>query len=309
MTVLITGGAGYIGTVLTTQLLEKGYRVTVVDNLMHRDARPLVSFLRHPQYTFVYGDIRDEAVMKKALRTADAVVHLAGIVGYPACARRPRLSRDVNVKATELLNRLRSPAQLMVNAGTGSVYGKVDENIKMCHEEMAPNPVSVYGAHKAAAEKVLMDKGGAVSLRLATAFGLSPRLRVDLLVNDFCYQAVHAGRLTIYEANFRRTFIHVHDIARAFIHAIENCERMKNAIFNCGDRKMNVQKIRVAELIREQHEFELAASANGTDVDCRNYNMSFKKINDTGFHTTVSLRQGIREMLGLFPHYKLRGAS
>ena len=304
MTVLITGGAGYIGTVLTTQLLEKGYKVAVIDNLLHRDAQPLISFFRNPKYDFYRGDIRDEPLMKEILRKTDVIFHLAGLVGYPACALQPALSHEINVKATELLNRLRSSNQIIINAGTGSVYGKVDEKIKLCDEEMKINPVSVYSSHKAMAEKILMDKKNAVSLRLATAFGLSPRLRTDLLVNNFCYQAINVGRLTIYESNFRRTFIHVHDIARAFIHTLNNFERMKDTIFNCGDQKMNVQKGKVAQLIREQYDFEIVSSSEGSDMDCRNYNMSFKKINDMGFYTTVSLQEGISEMLALFSHYK-----
>jgi nucleoside-diphosphate-sugar epimerase len=304
MTVLITGGAGYIGTTLTAQLLEKGCTVIVVDSLKHGDVQALVPFFRNKNFRLVKGDIRDEAVMKTALKKADIICHLAGIVGYPACAKQPKLSQEVNIKATALLQRLRSGRQALINAGTGSVYGKVEQGVNFCTEQTILNPLSVYGMHKAAAEKIIMEGMNAVSLRLATAFGLSPHLRIDLLVNDFCYKAVHTGKLMIYEAHFKRTFIHVHDIARAFLHVIDNFDRMKNGIYNCGDKKMNVQKIEVADIIKKQCTLDVQSAANGSDKDFRNYNMSFKKINDTGFHTTVSLKQGIKEMLDLFAHYK-----
>jgi nucleoside-diphosphate-sugar epimerase len=304
MKVLITGGAGYIGTVLTPMLLERGHSVRCYDRLMY-NADPVLPFFRDPRYELVQGDVRDGEKLKRSLWDVDAIIHLAAIVGYPACRRDTELAQQVNVLGTRTLNLAHSPNQPLVFASTGSNYGAVEG---VCTEETPLNPLTVYGRTKTEAEKILLDTGNVVAYRFATAFGLSPRLRLDLLVNDYCYQAVQNRSLILYEAHFQRTFIHVHDIARAFVHALNNYDTMRDQVYNCGDNRMNASKLEIAKLIQQQTNFYLHLAEIGKDKDQRNYKVCYDKIQATGYRTTVTLEAGTSEMIRAFQFLQVRNS-
>lgn len=297
MRVLVTGGAGYVGTTLTSALLAKGYFVRCYDSLTF-GGDPLIPFFRNKNYEFVNGDIRDGEKLRKSLQDIDVIIHLAAIVGYPACKKDPEVALQVNMNGTKILNLARQRNQPIIFASTGSSYGALMDDI--CTEDTPLNPLTVYGRTKGEAEKVLMDAGDVIAYRFATAFGLSPRLRLDLLVNDFCYQAVRNRSLVVYEAYFKRTFIHVEDMARAFIHAIENFGLMKNNIYNCGANSMNASKMEIAELIKKRVDFYFHAADIGKDEDARNYEVSYDKLSATGYQTKISLDEGIDEMVRAF---------
>ncbi len=297
MRVLITGGAGYVGTTLTAALLEKGFFVRCYDVLSFGGDQ-LIPFFRSKNYEFVNGDIRDGEKLRKSLQDIDFIIHLAAIVGYPACKKDPELALQVNLTGTKILNLSRQRHQPIIFASTGSSYGALIDGI--CTENTPLNPLTVYGRTKGEAENILMDSGNVVAYRFATAFGLSPRLRLDLLVNDFCYQAVRNRSLVVYEAYFKRTFIHVADMALAFIHAINNFDAMKDNVYNCGDNSMNASKMDIAELIKKKVDFYFHAADIAKDEDARNYEVCYDKLGDTGYHTDISLEQGIDEMLRAF---------
>lgn len=305
MKILVTGGAGYVGAVLTQLLLDRGDRVRCYDRLDY-GAGLLVPFFRNPRYELVQGDIRDAEGLGRSLRDVDAVCHLAAIVGYPACKRNPEAAHEVNVLGTRLLDAARPAGQPLVYACTGSVYGEVGEGV--CTEETPPKPLTVYGRTKFEAEKILLDSGNAVSYRLATAFGLSPSLRLDVLVNDFCYQAARNHQLTLYGADARRTFIDVYDAARAFIHALENYEMMRGQVYNCGSEGLNVSKLDLVRMIQRQTDLQLHLAQTDSDEDRRDYEVSYNKLAATGFHTLCTLEDGIRQMLAAFKHLPTRTA-
>ena len=299
MKVLITGGAGYIGVVLTQLLLDRGDFVRCYDKLNFRiDA--LLPFFRNPRYEAVEGDVRDAESLKQSLRDVDAICHLAAVVGFPACKRNPELALEVNVHGTQLLNAARSAQQGLVFANTGSIYGAVEDGV--CTENTPLNPATVYGRTKMEAERILLDSGNAVSYRLATAFGLSPALRLDLLVNDLCYQAVRNRNLILYEAHVQRSFIDVYDIARAIIHALDNYDLMRGEPYNCGSESLNASKLEIANLIREQTDFYMHIAEIGKDEDKRDYHVVYDKISRTGYQTTVTLKEGITHLISAFRH-------
>lgn len=292
MKILVTGGAGYVGTTLVPQLLEKNYEVTVFDNLMF-GGDYILPFFRYPNFHFVEGDIRDENAVWNVCKYADVIIHLAAIVGYPACRKEPELAKSVNVDGTRNIIKATSKNQLIIYASTGSNYGAVEE---ICTEETPLNPLSLYGQTKTLAEKMLMDDRTTIGYRFATAFGVSPRMRLDLLINDFTYKAITQGYIVIYESHFMRTFIHVHDMARAFLFAIENQDKMKNQIYNVGSEKMNRSKKDICEMIKSYVNFYVHYADIGEDQDKRNYVVSYKKINNLGFDTTISIDDGIKEL-------------
>ena len=302
MKVLVIGGAGYIGAILTELLLNRGDSVCCYDTLNYGIA-PLFPFLRNPRFDLVQGDLRDGETLKRSLKDVDAICHLAAVVGYPACKQNPKLAYEVNVEGTKMLNLARAKDQLLVFAGTGSIYGIIEDGI--CTENTPSNPQSIYGQTKLDAEKILLDSVNAVCYRLATAFGLSPALRLDLLINDFCYQAVRNRNLIIYEAQARRSFIDVYDIARAFIHALDNYQIMRGQVFNCGDEKMNASKLEVAQMIQKQSDFYLHTAEIGKDGDNRNYFVSYEKIRSTGFQTTITLEEGIKPLIKAFKFLRM----
>ena len=294
MKVLITGGAGYIGTSLTPLLLNKGYHVKVIDNLSF-GGEALIPFFSYPNYSFQKGDIRDVSSMKQALDGIDCIIHLAGIVGYPACRKYPKESREINLDANRLLLDLASKEQLILYASTGSTYGELIG--ELCTETTPLNPLTDYGKQKMEAEEMIMNRGNAVSFRFATAYGVSPRLRLDLLINDFTFKAVKDKTLIVYEKHFMRTFIHVRDMARSFLFALEHFDTMKDEVYNVGDNAQNFSKEKICFMIREKIEYYLHFAEIGKDLDQRNYMVSYKKISDLGFQCNTSVSEGIDELL------------
>lgn len=292
--VLVTGGAGYVGCVLTTRLLESGYSVTVFDNLMH-GGRGLLPFFANPNFRFVKGDIRDKEQLRSACRDQDIIIHLAAIVGYPACKKDPKLAKEVNICGTRNVLEVRQASQPIIYASTGSNYGQYTGGL--CTEETCLNPVSLYGISKTKAETAIMNSGNAVALRFATAFGISSRMRLDLLINDFTYRALKERSLILYEKDFKRSFIHVRDMARSFLFAVENFQRMKDGVFNVGSEKMNFSKEDIALKIKQRIPFYLHFAEVGKDEDQRNYEVSYEKIRSLGLETTIDADQGINELI------------
>jgi nucleoside-diphosphate-sugar epimerase len=292
MKILITGGAGYVGTSLIPQLLDKNFKVHVYDSLLF-GGDAILPFFRHPNFRFTRGDIRNFDALKKVVKDADIVIHLAAIVGFPACRKDPDFAKSVNVDGTQNVIKATSKEQLIIYGSTGSNYGDVED---ICTESTPLNPLSIYGQTKTLAEKMIMENRKAIAWRFATAFGVSPRLRLDLLVNDFTYKAVKEGYLVVYEKHFMRTFIHVSDMGRAFIFGIENQNFMNNNVYNVGSEKMNYSKEQICEMIRQQTNAYIHYADVGEDADKRNYVVSYKKINDLGFDTTITVEDGIEEL-------------
>lgn len=296
MKVFITGGAGYIGTSLIPILLENSYEVTVYDSLIFNNGDKLIPFVKNKNFSFIKGDIRDEDLLKSSLVGQDVVIHLAALVGFPICREKGESeSFDVNLKGTEILIKNMKPNQYLLYGSTGSNYGEV---FGMCTEETPLNPLSIYGKSKTEAEKLVMKRDNSTAFRFATAFGVSPRLRLDLLVNDLTYKSLTEGYAVIYESHFMRTFIHVRDISRVFLFAIENKEKMKNDVFNVGSDEMNFSKKEICEIIGKlvpKSYFNFADV--GEDIDKRNYQVSYDKIKSLGFNTEISLEEGISELI------------
>lgn len=293
MKVLVTGGAGYVGSSLVPQLLLAGHQVRVFDNLSF-GGDPLLPFFRWPNFDFVKGDIRDQREVAAAVEGQDVIIHLAAIVGYPACRSEPKRAEEVNVTGTRNLARAISRDQIVLFGSTGSNYGAVEE---VCTEETPLHPLSLYGQTKTLAESILLNECSTVAFRFATAFGLSPRLRLDLLVNDFTYRAISQRYLVVYESHFMRTFIHVHDMGRAFVFAIDNADAMRGQVYNVGSDKMNYSKRQVCEIIQQQVECYVHYAEVGQDADKRDYVVSYDKLSKLGYDTTISLGDGVSELV------------
>ena len=294
MKVLVTGGAGYIGCVIVPMLLQNGYQVRVLDSLMYTWTGLLPNF-RDKNFEFVMGDIREERTMADAVKGCDAIIHLAAIVGFPACRKYPDLAQTVNVDGTKVVAKFAGRERLVLFGSTGSNYGALEQ--ELCTEETPLNPQSLYGKTKSAAERNLLDHCKTIAYRFATGFGVSPRMRLDLLVNDFVHTALRMRYLVIYESHFMRTFIHVHDIARSFLFAIDNAPRMEGQVFNVGSEEMNYSKAQVCEMIRRKVDYYLHYADVGEDADKRNYVVSYQKIKRFGFQTTIGLEEGIDELV------------
>jgi nucleoside-diphosphate-sugar epimerase len=294
MLILVTGGAGYVGSVLVPALLADGHRVRVLDRL-RAGGQGLLLCCAHPGFAFVHGDICDEPTIARSLDEVELIVHLAAIVGYPACQREPELAADTNVIGTKLLLELRRPDQKVLLASTGSVYGSVSD--ALCSEETVPSPVSLYASTKAEAEELVRDGGNTVVYRYATGFGVSPCMRFDLLPNDFVRQALHRGSLTIYQGGFRRSFIHVQDMARSVVFAVDRWKELADNVYNVGDERMNISKAQLAERISRHVDYRLYFDEFATDADKRDYAISYQKIRGTGFRPSVDLDRGIAEIV------------
>jgi nucleoside-diphosphate-sugar epimerase len=294
--VLVTGGSGYIGSILCEHLLDQGYRVTVLDSLLY--AQPTQFHLcANPDFDFIFGDVRDEKVLRPLVEQADVIIPLAAIVGAPACDRDVLMSTSVNFEAVKLINSLRSSEQLIIYPTTNSGYGTKSGAV-YCTEETPLEPISLYGRTKVDAEQEILNSKNSMTLRLATVFGMSPRMRLDLLVNTFVYAAVSDGYLTIFEKDFKRNFIHVRDVADCFIHCIQNAERMAGRPYNVGLDSANVSKEELALKIKEMvPQFYLHFAEIGSDPDKRNYIVSSERLKEAGFEARRSLEQGISELI------------
>jgi len=292
--ILVTGGAGYVGTVLVDMLLSEGYNVRVLDSLRF-GGHVLTRFFSNKRFDFIKGDIRSKEDVERALEGIDVVIHLAAIVGFPACRKDPELSRDINVNGTKVIVDAAGGRIPIIFASSGSAYGKIIE--KYCTETSPLNPLSDYGKQKVEGEELVKTNKEFIIFRFATAFGVSSRIRLDLLPNDFAYRAVNDKSLIIYEKSFMRTFIHVRDMAWAFMFALNNYDKMRGEVYNVGDNEMNFSKEDICLLIREKVDFYLHFADIGHDIDQRDYVVSYDKLNNLGFRTTISIEEGIDELL------------
>ena len=294
--VVVTGGAGYLGSVLCERLLDVGMRVTAIDSLMYQQ-KSLFHLCANPYFDFVCGDVRDEVLMRRHVKQADVIIPLAAIVGAPGCDRDPSLARSVNIEAIRLINRLRGASQLVIYPTTNSGYGTQTGDV-FCTEETPLEPISLYGSTKSEAESELLQSPNAVTLRLATVFGMSPRMRLDLLVNHFTYAAVTDGYLVIFEKDFKRNYIHIRDVADVFLHCIENAKQMVGRPYNAGLDAANLSKEELALKIKEfVPNFYVHYAAIGSDPDKRNYIVSNQRLRQAGFEATRSLEFGIQELI------------
>jgi len=302
--IFITGGAGYVGSTLIPLLLKEGYNVTVYDSLFFENGDVLIPYVNNPNFNFILGDIRDEKKLAEALKGRDVVIHLAAFVGYPLCKKMGETeSHSVNVEGTQILMRNMTADQYLLYSSTGSNYGAVEH---ICTEESPLNPLSIYGRTKTTAEQLVMERENSTAFRFATAFGISPRMRLDLLVNDLTYKCMTDGYVVVYESHFMRTFIHVSDMGRSFMFAIANQDEMKNNVYNVGSDKMNHSKKEVCELIKKSVPRTFVSYADiGEDADRRNYVVSYDKISKLGYTTTIMLEDGINELIKTVPLLKI----
>lgn len=294
--VLITGGAGYIGCILTEHLLAAGHSVTVIDSLMYGHA-PMFQFCANPRFNFVFGDARDENKVKNLVKDADVIIPLACIVGAPACDRDPYEATTVNRDAVLMVNKLRSPRQLLIYPNTNSGYGTNTGEV-FCTEETPLEPISLYGKTKCEAETAILNNPNSIVFRLATVFGTSPRMRIDLLVNHFTYTAVTDGYIIIFEKDFKRNYVHIRDVADCFLYSIANPQKLAGKPYNLGLDAANLSKAELALKIKEHvPKFFIHFSELGSDPDKRNYIVSNKRLAEAGFEAKRSLDDGIQELL------------
>ena len=294
--ILVTGGAGYLGSTLVPELLTAGYRVTVLDNFMFGQ-NSLAHACHHDNFEVVRGDVRQDDIVGPLIKKADVVIPLAALVGTPLCAKDPIGAVTTNRDAVLGMLKLMSPEQRILMPTTNSGYG-IGEKGKFCTEESPLRPISLYGIHRVEVEKALLDRGNSISFRLATVFGMSPRMRIDLLVNDFVYRAVHDRFVVLFEGNFKRNYIHVRDVARVFMHGLSNFDGMKNEAYNVGLSDANLSKIELCQIIQKHiPAFVFMEASVGEDPDKRDYLVSNEKIEKTGFSQAYSLDTGIRELI------------
>ncbi|MSU80656.1 MAG: SDR family NAD-dependent epimerase/dehydratase [Gemmataceae bacterium] len=294
--VLITGGAGYIGSVLVPSLLQEGYGVHVLESFTFGQSS-LAECCADPNFQITRGDCRDKSTMTRLLREADYIIPLAAIVGAPACNADATAATSINLDAIKLILSLRSPNQRILLPNTNSGYGIGDKGT-FCTEESPLRPISLYGCTKVQAEVAVLDAGNAITFRLATVFGMSPRMRLDLLVNDFVYRAIIDRAVVIFEGHAKRNFIHVRDVARAFVHGLSQFDGMKNQAYNVGLSDANLSKIELCTEIRKQLPyFVFLEAAIGEDPDKRDYIVSNAKIEGTGFRPNHGIAAGIRELI------------
>ena len=294
--ILITGGAGYKGIILTRKLLERGYQVTVLDNFMYGH-EPILHLATHPDLTIRKADIRNKV---ERLEEFDVIFHLAGISGFPACAANPHSAHLINVEATRQLSDNLGKGQLLINASTTSLYGKSGEP---CDESTPVDPVSTYAKTKLEAETILSGKENVINLRFATVFGFSPKMRMDLMVNDFVYKAVKEGVLVLFDSFAKRTFIHVEDAADCYLFALENADKMRGGIYNAGSNDMNFSKLEIAHLIQKKVKFNIIDSEL-KDKDLRHFQVNYDKIEKLGFKPQKNIEYGVEEMIKIFSFYE-----
>lgn len=296
MRILVTGGAGYIGSILVPTLLSKGHEVIVVDNFMYNQPS-LLDCCHNEKLTLIWGDARDKTLISKSLRKVDAIFPLACLTGAPLCSKDPIAAQTTNFDAIKMILEMRSNDQKIIFPTTNSGYGIGQKGI-YCTEETPLNPISLYGRLKVDIENLLLEAGNCITLRLATVMGVSPRMRLDLLVNDFTYRAVNDRFLVLFEPHFKRNYVHVRDVARAFIHCLDNFDQMKDEPYNVGLSDANISKWELCEEIKKQlPDFYFVEAEIGEDPDKRDYVISNAKIEATGFMPNYSLQRSIAELI------------
>lgn len=296
MKILVTGGAGYVGSILVPELLKKNHEVIVVDNFIYNQTS-LLDCCYNKNLTIIRGDVRNRNIISKHLRNVDAIFPLACMTGAPLCEKETIAAKTVNFDAVKMILELRSKDQMIIFPTTNSGYGIGQKGV-YCTEETPLKPISLYGRLKVEIEKVLLDAGNCITLRLATVFGISPRMRLDLLVNDFTYRAVTDHCLVLFESHFKRNCIHVRDVAKAFIHCLDNFDKMKDEPYNVGLSNANLSKWELCEEIKKQiPNFYFTEAKIGEDPDKRDYIVNNEKIESTGFKPDYSLQQGIAELI------------
>lgn len=296
MNILVTGGAGYIGSVLVPKLLNAGHAVTVLDNFMFHQAS-LAECCAFDSFEVLRGDARDERAVKQLLAKADAVIPLAALVGAPLCKTDPIGTQTINQDAVEMICRLASPAQRILMPVTNSGYG-IGEQGKHCTEESPLRPISLYGITKVNAEKAVLERENSATFRLATVFGMAPRMRMDLLVNDFVYRAVHDRAVVVFEGHFKRNYIHIQDVARVFLYALDHFDAMRGRPYNVGLDDANLSKVELCQAIQKHlPQFVYVEAPIGEDPDKRDYIVSNARILSTGWKPRYSLDDGVRELV------------
>lgn len=296
MNILVTGGAGYLGSIMVPALLDAGHRVTVLDSFMFRQT-PLSHVCAHPGFDIVRGDARDEQTLRPLVKSADVVIPLAALVGAPLCDADTLAATSTNRDSVVTLLRLLSKEQRVMMPVTNSGYG-IGEQGKFCTEDTPLRPISLYGRTKVEAEQAVLERGNAISFRLATVFGMAPRMRVDLLVNDFVYRAVNDRAVVLFEPHFKRNYIHIRDVARAFLHGLANFDGMKERPYNVGLSDANLSKWELCERIRTHlPKFVFLEAPIGEDPDKRDYIVSNERIERTGYRPAYGLDDGIRELI------------
>lgn len=294
--ILVTGGAGYLGSVLVPRLLQEGHEVTVVDCMLFGQT-PLLDVCINPKFHMIKGDVRDRDLMTKAMDGMDVIIPLAAMVGFPLCRQDEVAAKTTNLDAIKMIIELRKPEQKIIYPCTNSGYG-VGEGDKMCTEDSPLNPISLYGTTKVAAEKAVLDAGNSMTFRFATVFGASPRMRIDLLVNDFVYRAVTDRTAVIFQGEFKRNYIHIRDVANAFVHAIKNFDTMKGKPYNCGLSSANLNKLELCAKIKEHVPgFVYLEAPVGEDPDKRDYIVSNERLEATGWKPQYTLDDGIEELI------------
>ena len=294
--ILVTGGAGYLGSILVPELLRVGNRVTVLDNFFYKQ-NSLANVCHDSNFQIVRGDVRLKSTIMPLLKKADIIIPLAALVGAPACDRDPVNAKTINHDSMLALLEWAQNKQYILMPTTNSAYGNGDKN-NFCSEKSELRPISQYAKEKVAVEKVLMERQNSISFRLATVFGMSPRMRIDLLVNEFVYRAVNDRFIILFESHFKRNYIHIRDVTRVFLHAIENLDQMKGEIYNVGLSEANLSKQELCERIQKYiPDFIFQEALIGKDPDQRNYIVSNEKIEKTGFKPRYSLESGIQELI------------
>ena len=297
--ILIIGGAGYIGSVLTKFLLDHEYNVTVLDNFRFQQ-NSLLDCTAYDNFSVIRGDCRDNSTLHGAIKEKDVIIPLAALVGAPLCDTDQTAALSTNLEAIKLLMSLRRKEQKILFPSTGSGYGSIGPNT-ICTEETPLQPISLYARTKVEAEKIIMQAGNSICFRLSTLFGSSPRMRLDLLVNDFVYRAINDKSIILFEGDFKRNFIHIRDIARVFLHGIENFDNMKDEVYNVGLQEANLSKKELCEKIKNHiPEFTYLESSTGSDPDKRDYIVSTNKIEKKGFIPKYSIDFGIKELIKTF---------
>jgi len=294
--ILVTGGAGYIGSILVPHLLQRSYQVIVIDNFMYQQTS-LLDCCHDRNLTIISGDARNRDLISEQLKKVDVIFPLACLTGAPLCSKDPIGAKTTNFDAVQMILDLRSKDQILIFPTTNSGYGIGEKGI-YCTEESPLRPISLYGKLKVEIEKLILGSGNSITLRLATVFGISPRMRLDLLVNDFTYRAVNDHFLVLFEARFKRNYLHVRDVARAFLHCLENFDHMKEEPYNVGLSDANLSKWELCEEMKKQlPDFYFIEAPVGEDPDKRDYIVSNAKIEATGFKPLFSLHEGISELI------------